>query len=56
MRQADLIPTSTTQQALDEIEKVYNNKARTKTYIKTRYRECLENKLPWYNARYGDRY
>lgn len=56
LRQASLIPVTTTQQALEEIEKIYNHKARTNTYIKTRYRECLEGKYPWYSVLHGDKY
>lgn len=54
--QASLIPVTTTQQALDEIERIYNNRARDKVHIKNRYRETLEGKYSWYSSRYGCKY
>ena len=54
--QANLIPVTTIQQAFDQIEDVYNNRARNKVYIKTNYRKHMDNKYGWYEGRYRNRY
>lgn len=54
--QANLIPVATIQQALEQIEAIYNNRLKQKVYIKTNYRKYLDNKYGWYEERYGDKY
>lgn len=54
--QANLIPVTTIQQALEQIESIYNDHARNKVYIKTNYRKFLDGKYGWYEGRYGDKY
>lgn len=54
--QASFIPVITIQQALDEIEKAYNNRAQNKVYIKTNYKKWQDGKYSWYSAKYSDKY
>ena len=54
--QANLIPVTTIQQALGQIENVYNNRSRNKVYILTNYRKFMEDKYAWYEGKYGDKY
>lgn len=56
LMQASLIPVSTIQQALEQIENAYNYHARTKVYIKTNYRKHLDRKFAWYTTRYANKY
>lgn len=53
--QAGLIPVSAIQQALEQIEDMYNDHIRNKVYIKTNYRKYLDNKYAWYEVRYGNK-
>lgn len=53
---ANLIPVSTMLQALEQIEDIYNTRARQKVYISTNYRKYLDGKYPWYSAKYGYKY
>lgn len=54
--QANLIPVTSMMQALEQIEEIYNNRARKKVYIKTNYRKAMDDRYGWYNSRYGSRY
>ena len=55
--QASLKPVSNIQQAFEQLESVYNYKARGgKVYLKTVYREAMDGKYGWYSARYGNKY
>jgi len=54
--QAGLIPVTTIQQAFEQIEEAYNNRARTKVYIKTNYKKALDSKYSWYEQKYGHLY
>lgn len=54
--QANMIPVINIQQALDNIEEVYNNRSKEKVYIKTHYRQYMDNKYKWYNSKYGNKY
>lgn len=54
--QASLIPVTTMQQALEQIENVYNHRSRNRVYIKTNYRRHLDSKYWWYEKRYGNKY
>ena len=57
LRQASLIPVSTIQQALEQIEEIYNFHIRSKkVYIKTNYHKYLDGKYAWYTAKYGEKY
>lgn len=54
--QANLIPVVTILQAVEVIEDIYNNRAKSKVYIKTNYRKWQDEKNKWYSSKYGDRY
>ena len=56
--QAGLIPTVTIQQALEQIESIYNDHldSRRRVYIKTNYRKYLDGKYEWYETRYANKY
>ena len=54
--QANLIPVTTIQQALEQVENVYNNRSRNKVYILTNYRKFMEGKYAWYEGKYGSKY
>lgn len=54
--QANFIPVTTIQQALDVLESIYNNRSRKTVYIKTNYRKYMEGRYSWYDSKYGDRY
>jgi hypothetical protein len=54
--QANLIPVITIHQAFDKIEEAYNNRSKDKVYIKTRYRQYLDDRYKWYNSKYGNKY
>ena len=56
-RQADLIPVSTLDQALDEVEKIYNHKIRTgnKVYITNDYKKLMDGKYAWYSVLHGNK-
>lgn len=51
--QANLIPVVSTVQALEQLEDIYNNKARQRVYIATNYKKYLDNKYAWYSQKYG---
>ena len=53
---ANLIPVTTIQQALEQIEDTYNNRVRQKVYIKTNYRKYMDGKYSWYDKKYGEKY
>ena len=55
MLQASLIPVSNMMQALEQIERVYNNKVRSKVFIKTNYIKAMDGRLGWYKAKYGEK-
>lgn len=54
--QANLIPVTTMQQALEQIETAYNHRTRNKVYIKTNYRKFMDGRYAWYENRYGHKY
>lgn len=54
--QANLIPVTTIQQALEQLENVYNNRSHNKVYIVTNYRKYMEGKYAWYGNKYGNKY
>lgn len=52
-----LRPVATMHEALEQLENIYNYRSKGKNvYIKTIYREAMEGKYKWYNAKYGDKY
>lgn len=53
--QATLIPVTTITQALEQIEKIYNNHIRSKVYIKAKYQKDLDDKYAWYGKKYLDK-
>ena len=48
----ELSPVSTMEQALGEIERVYNNRSRNKVYLYTEYRKAMDRKYKWYKGKY----
>lgn len=54
--QANLIPVTNMMQALDQIEAAYNNRCRSKVYIKTNYQKYLDDKYRWYARKWGNKY
>jgi hypothetical protein len=54
--QANLIPVTTTLQAFDVIEEIYNNRIRKRIYIKTNYRKAMDDRFSWYSKKWGHNY
>lgn len=55
---AELGGYSTTAQALDALETIYNKKLsrQNKVFVASEYRSYMASKLPWYEGRYGKNY
>lgn len=55
MYYADLGGYSTTEQALDSLESIYNKKLakHNKVFVASEYQAYMANRLPWYEARHG---
>lgn len=52
LRQAGMIPVTNTEQALNEIEKVYNYRSRQTIFITTEYKIAMSKKVASYSARW----
>lgn len=46
-----LVPVSTTAQALDVIENIYNRNSRERIYISTEYKRMIDKDMTWYEYR-----
>lgn len=54
--QANLIPVTTILQAFEVVEEIYNNRSKDRVYLKTIYRQHMDEKYGWYSGKYGNRY